>query len=237
MAKFELPRDQIVPVTAVEVRLDPGPHPFELENVAAIEANWRQEHAANPRLFDGAMVLLSELKLDGQGRLVGRCHNVRFATMLYWRKNKGSPDIEHCFAQAALVSRDGALVAVRMGPHTANAGRIYFAAGSFEAVDFVQDRADIAANMHREVKEETGLDLGDVRHEPLYHLHSINGSTMLFRRYFLADDADVVADGIRTFVASEADPEIEGPVVIRSAQNLPEGALDLLAAVARWHFG
>ncbi|PLP60433.1 hypothetical protein CYK37_04660 [Mesorhizobium loti] len=236
MARFEIPRGLILPVTTVDVRLDTQPHPFEIENIAVIEENWRQEHAANPRLYDGTLMLPSELRLSGEGELVGRCHAVRFATMLYWRKNKGSPDIEHCFAQAALVARDGALVAVRMGSHTANAGRVYFAAGSFEPEDFVDARADMVGNMHREVMEETGLDLTRTLREPGYHLHSINGSTMLFRRYYLGEDAETVADTIRTFVASETEPEIEGPVVIRSAHDLPEGTLNHLAAVARWHF-
>ncbi|MFE0015264.1 hypothetical protein ACFWXH_10490 [Mesorhizobium sp. NPDC059054] len=236
MARFEIPRGIIQPVASVDVRLDPRPHPFEIENVAVIEENWRQEHATNPRLYDGTLMLPSELKLNGEGELIGRCHAVRFATMLYWRKNKGSPDIEHCFAQAALVARDGALVAVRMGPHTANAGRVYFAAGSFEPEDFVDGRADTVGNMHREVMEETGLDLTHTRREPSYHLHSINGSTMLFQRYYLEEDAETVAERIRAFVASETEPEIEGPVIIRSANDLPEGTLNHLAAITRWHF-
>ena len=124
-SRFDLPRGVVVPLNAIEVLLDPGPHPFEVENAAAIDANWRLEHEANPHLFDGTMVLLSELKLTPEGVLSGRCHAVRFATMLYWRRNKGSPDIEHCYAHAALVSADGALVAIRMGPHTANPGRVY----------------------------------------------------------------------------------------------------------------
>jgi 8-oxo-dGTP pyrophosphatase MutT (NUDIX family) len=236
MARFEIPRGTIVPVASVDVRLDPEPHPFELENMVLIEENWRREHAANPRLYDGTLTLPSELKLNSRGELIGRCHVARFATMLYWRKNKGSPDIEHCFAQAALVAGDGALIAVRMGQHTANAGRVYFAAGSFEPEDFIDGRADTVANMHREVMEETGLDLTHTPREPGYHLHSINGSTMLFRRYYLDEAAETVADRIRAFVASEVEPEIEGPVIVRSARDLPEGTLNHLAAVARWHF-
>lgn len=236
MARFEIPRGIILPVASVDVRLDPEPHPFEIDNMALIEENWRLEHAANPHLYDGILTLPSELRFNADGELIGRCHLARFATMLYWRKNKGSPDIEHCFAQAALVARDGALVAVRMGAHTANAGRVYFAAGSFEPEDFVDGRADTVGNMHREVMEETGLDLTHTPREPGYHLHSINGSTMLFRRYYLGEDAETAAERIRAFVASEAEPEIEGPVVIRSASDLPEGTLNHLAAVARWHF-
>ncbi|OQM77409.1 NUDIX hydrolase [Manganibacter manganicus] len=237
MAKFELPRATVAPVTSVDVRLDCGPHPFELANADAIEANWQQEHAANPRLFDGTTVLLSELVLDREGRLAGRCHAVRFATMLYWRKNKGSPDIEHCYAHAALVSADGALVAIRMGRHTANPGRVHFAAGSFEPDDFVDGRVDAHGNMQREVMEETGLDITCSRREADYHIYSEGGSTVLFRRYWLDEAADPVAAKVAAFVAAENDPEIEGPVIIRGPDPLPEGTMDHMAAIVRWHFG
>lgn len=237
MAKFDLPRGIVVPVKSVDVRLDAGLHPFELANADAIEANWQAEYAANARLFDGTMVLLSELKLDDGGNLTGRCHAVRFATMLYWRKNKGNPDIEHCYAHAALVSADGALVAIRMGQHTANAGRVYFAAGSFEPDDFVEGLVDAPGNMQREVMEETGLDLTDLRREADYHIYSQGSSTVLFRRYWLDEDAESIAARISAFVAGESDPEIEGPVVIRKPDPLPEGMMPHMAAIVRWHFG
>ena len=235
-SRFDLPRGVVVPLNAIEVLLDPGPHPFEVENAAAIDANWRLEHEANPHLFDGTMVLLSELKLTPEGVLSGRCHAVRFATMLYWRRNKGSPDIEHCYAHAALVSADGALVAIRMGPHTANPGRVYFAAGSFEPDDFIDGEVDATGNMHREVLEETGLDIAGARREDRYHLFSQDGSTVIFRRYWLGEDAATLARRVTDFVADEPEPEIEGPVVISSADDLPEGTMPHMAAIVRWHF-
>ncbi|MGN6467155.1 MAG: hypothetical protein ACTHLP_16925, partial [Rhizobiaceae bacterium] len=82
---FNLPRDAIVPVRIAAVRLDPGPHPFERENGPAIDANWHEETARNPALFDGQVVLLSRLDYEG-GRLEGTCHAVRFATFMLWRK-------------------------------------------------------------------------------------------------------------------------------------------------------
>ena len=84
---FDLPRGLVVPVSAIEVRLDPEPHPFEAANTVAIEANWQHEIAANPALFDGIVVLLSQIAY-GQGRLVGRCHAVRYATLLQWRRER-----------------------------------------------------------------------------------------------------------------------------------------------------
>lgn len=233
---FNLPRGIVVPVTQIDVQLEDGQHPFETENEAAIKTNWQSEHAANPALFNGTMVLLSKLGLDG-GVLTGACHRVNYATMLYWRKNKGDPRIEHSFAHPALVSSDNALVAIRMGPHTANAGRVYFAAGSFEPSDFVGGKVDLHGNMAREVLEETGLDISEARRDPIHHIASIDQSTVIFRRYYLDEDAETIARRIEAFVAVEPDPEIEGPVIIRGANERPPGMLDHMKAIVGWHFG
>jgi 8-oxo-dGTP pyrophosphatase MutT (NUDIX family) len=232
---FAFPRNQVAPVSAVEVRLEPGPHPFEVEHAAAIEASWQREVAANPALFDGRVVLLSHIAYD-RGRLAGRCHAVRYATLLHWRHSR-PPGAEHAFAHAALVSGDGALVAIRMGAHTANAGKVYFAAGSFEPVDFRDGLVDIDANMAREVLEETGLDIAASPVDETYHLYSQNATTVIFRRYHLAESADAIAARISAFVAAEAEPEIEGPVIIRGPDDLPDGLMPHMRAIVDWHFG
>lgn len=236
IADFDLPRDVVAAVDAIDVRLSDEPHPFEIVNAEAIAANWEREAAANPALFNGTMVLLSRLSLR-EGKLAGLCHAVRYATMLYWRKNRGVDGIEHVFAFPALVSSDNALVAIRMGQHTANPGKVYFAAGSFEPSDFVDGRADADGNMTREVGEETGIDISAVCTDPGFHLFSHNHATVMFRRYWLDQDAGTLARGIAEFVAGETDPEIDGPVIIRSARDEPEGLTEHMRAIVNWHFG
>jgi len=232
---FRLPREAVLPVHEIDVRLLDTPHPYEAVHADEIAANWHEEHAANPYLFNGTMVLLSSFQLSG-ARLVGACHPVRYATMLFWRKNKGPNGVEHSFAFPALVSRDNALVAIRMGKHTANPGRIYFPAGSFEPSDFNDGQVDLHGNMSREVMEETGLDIDHVPSDPHCHIYSENYSTVIFRRYWLDEDADMLARRIEEFVASEVEPEIEGPVVIRKG-DMPDGMSPHMAAIVRWHFG
>ena len=233
--QFDLPTDVIFPVADVDVRLDPAPHPFEIAHGDAIEQNWRKAVAANPAFFDGRVALLSELGYD-DGRLVGRCHIVRFATFLYWRTLRPTVHAGHAYTHAMLVSADNALVAIRMGDRTANPGLIYFAAGSFEAQDFRDGRADVTANMHREVMEETGIDLAGVPHEDRLHGISKATGTAVFRRYFLADVAETVAAAIRRFVATQDAPEIEGPVIIRALDDLPDRLAPQMLDLVRWHF-
>jgi 8-oxo-dGTP pyrophosphatase MutT (NUDIX family) len=232
---FDIPRDTILDVDHVDVRLDASPHPFEAGNAAAIEDNWRREQEANPALFNGEVVLLSELAFRAGG-LVGRTHAIRFATFLYWRLSRPVASAEHVFAHAMLVSNDNALVAIRMAPHTSNPGRVYFAAGSFEPQDFPGGRVDLHLNMAREVREETGLDIEGLRREGRCRAWSGSTGTVIFKRYFLERSASEIAADIRTFVATDPDPEIDGPVVIRSAGDLPANLMAHMRPMIEWHF-
>ncbi|BCG87607.1 hypothetical protein MesoLj113c_37170 [Mesorhizobium sp. 113-3-9] len=232
---FDLPRNVILAVDAVDVRLDPGPHPFARDNAAAIVENWQREIAANPALFDGTVVLLSQLAWR-DNRLVGRCHAVNYSTFMLWRKRPENSGAEHAYAHAVLVAGDNALVAIRMGPQTVNAGRVYFAAGSFEPVDFRDGMVDVDFNMIREVREETGIDLSNARRGVRWHALSTASGTVIFRRYHVDEPADEVARRISAFVATETDPEIEGPVIIRHAADLPEGLSPHMKPLIEWHF-
>ncbi|MBO6902513.1 MAG: hypothetical protein JJ864_14315 [Rhizobiaceae bacterium] len=233
---FDLPRGRIFAIEDVDVRLEKGPSPFETANREAIERNWEREKKNNPALFNGTVVLLSSLRF-AQGRLTGTCHAVSFAAFLYWRGSRGHVSAEHCFAHAMLVSSDNALIAARMGPHTLNAGRVYFAAGSFEPGDFRNGRVDIHHNMVREVAEETGLDISNAPQAAGYLGYSSDAGTAIFRRYDLSETAERIAERVRRFVASEADPEISEPVIIRGGAEPPEGLLAHMRAIVDWHFG
>ncbi len=199
---FALPRDVILPVDQIDVRLDPSPHPFERDNADAIAENWQREIAAKPALFDGTVVLLSEFGYADR-RLFGRCHAVRYSTFLYWRRDRVGT-AAHAFAHPMLVTKDNALVAIRMAAHTVNAGSVYFAAGSFEPEDFPDGVVDPHGNMVREVLEETGLDISDARRGERHYALATERGTVIFRRYFLDEDADEIAARIRDFVAGES---------------------------------
>lgn len=234
---FDLPRDVILPVEEIDVTLDSAPHPFERDNLPAIEKNWLRETTINPHIFDGAVALLSELSYR-DGRLAGRCHIVRYATFMYWRHNRLTPVAGHAFAHAMLVSGDGALVAIRMGAHTVNAGRVYFAAGSFELEDFRDGQVDVAYNMRREVMEEIGIDLADAQAEPgrRHYLLSTGSGTVIFRRYRMKPGANELINQINGFLSTQEQPEVAGPVIIHSANDLPDNIAPHMKPLVEWHF-
>lgn len=231
-----LPQGEVFDFDAADLRLVAGTHPYERHHAAAIDAGWALRSAGNPTLFDGRIVLFAGIGLHGR-RLEATGYETRYATFMHWRAAPPDPAADHCFAHAVLAGADGALLAVRMGAHTANPGKVYFAAGSFEAEDVTPDgRVDAMANMRREVGEETGLELSQAVAEPGWHGWSHDRRTVLFKRFRFAETAEELARRVRAFVAAEVDPEIDGPVILRKASDLPAETVPHMPALVAWHF-
>ena len=148
----------IFDVSSFRLEVRDGPHPWLTGNEAGIAANWEREIALNPRLFNGRMVFQRDLVLD-DGHIRGAAHLVPYAAFLHWRRfGRGGGDGYHLFAMPLILSRDGAVMAIRMADTTANPGRVYPPAGSLDDSDVHDGLCDLDGNMMRETREETGLD-------------------------------------------------------------------------------
>ena len=126
---------RLLEVAEIDVRLEARPWPFAEREAERIAAHWRERKAQRPRLFNGRVLLLGphalETRADGAIALRGACFEVDYAAFLAWR-DFGFPDasVANFFATAALLSSDGAFLLGEMAEHTANAGSIYFPAGT-----------------------------------------------------------------------------------------------------------
>lgn len=230
----DIPFGTILPVRSIRVRLDKSPHPYQVENAVEIDAYWKNESAQNPALFNGEVIMLASLRYE-VGRIVGVCHPIRFSTFLHWRSNAFAGAGYHIFANAMPVASDGALIAVRMAEHTANAGRVYFAAGSFEREDFKNGYVDVPANMHREVCEETGIDLKPLSRDETYHLVRTDSGLTLVRRYYLSRDSESVVQAVKNHIATGKDDEIDDVVAIHNLDDIPDSAPAHMAPLVEWH--
>lgn len=229
------PERTVFPVAGTDLRVLDGEHPFLAANRAAIRENWEREIAANPALFEGRMVLQHRVKLSEEG-IAGEAYVVPFSTFMWWRRQPVRKGAIHLFAYPVLESSDGALVAIRMGEHTANPGQVYFAAGSLEPEDVVDGRCDIHSNMRREVMEETGLDLSEaVADEGLYAGH-VRGSVSLFKRFRFSMTADEMVDFISAHMLVADDKEISGAVAIRSADPAAQPYNVAMLPIIDWYF-
>lgn len=226
----------VFPLSGLDLRVVPGDHPLYLAEQEAIAENWARETAANPALFDGRMVFQRRLTLTDKG-LAGEGHVIPFSAFMWWRKQSDRRGGIHLFAYPVLETSDGALVAIRMGAHTANPGQVYFAAGSLEPEDVVDGRCDLEANMRREVLEETGLDLKAARAGDRYFASRI-GRTVVVMRLFRFDlTADELTDRIHAHMLVAEDQEISGAVAIRSADHTAQPYNIAMLPVIDWYFG
>lgn len=223
-------------VLSLDLAVADGPHPLDLMHAEAIAENWTGEVAANPALFNGRMLLQRSIRYR-DGHLTAEGHVVDFATFLWWRRQPALAGALHLFGYPALVSSDGALIAVEMAPHTANPGQVYFAAGSLDLSDIVDGRCDLEGNMHREVREETGLDLTTAQADPFLYASYRSRRMTLMRLFRFSEPADVLVARINQFARRCPDPEISRAVAIRtgdpSAQRYGPAMLPILA----WFFG
>ena len=120
----------ITPVTRLEVRCVERDWAWADEHRRVIDAFWEAAKDRQPALFDGAVYMFADLRIEGDAcRAV--CFETRFSRLLY-AKRMGFPDpsVVNAFAMGALRAEDGAFVLGVMGPETANAGQIYFPSGS-----------------------------------------------------------------------------------------------------------
>ena len=153
----------VIPIDRLAFAFEPRRWPFAEARRAEIDAHFAARRAQRPQIWNGRVVLASHYRIADRS-LAGACFETDFASFLAWR-DWGFPDADavNVFAMGALRSRDGAFLLGVMGPHTANAGRIYFPAGTPEPDDVADGALDLAGNVAREVAEETGLDRGRLR--------------------------------------------------------------------------
>ena len=224
-----------VRVDAFDLSVVDGPHPLHAVHEEEIEANWAKEAEANPHLFNGQLVLQRQLTYD-EGVIRGVAHVIPYSTLLWWRKQPDTAGALHLFGFAVLVSSDGAIIAIRMSDRTANPGQVYCAAGSLDLSDIIDGKLDVAGNMWREVREETGLDLAEAEAEPHFHASHKDNRVVVFRLYRFPVTALELTARIEAHMPHDVEQEIDGVVVIRSADPTAHNYNPLMLPILDWFF-
>jgi 8-oxo-dGTP pyrophosphatase MutT (NUDIX family) len=206
------------PLRSLDLFMLPGPHPLHEAHGPEIDSNWQVESARNPHLFNGRMVLQRDMSI-ADGHIVGRAHEIPYSALLWWRKRPDPAGAFHLFGFAVPVSSDGAIIAIRMGPHTANAGQVYCAAGSLDLSDVVDGKLDLVSNMRREVLEETGLDLDEAVADPQFFATHAAHRIVVFRFFRFDLTAAEMLARITAHMPNDAEQEIAEALEIRSADR------------------
>lgn len=148
----------IVRLARVEARVEPYDWHFARDNGEGIETHWAKISHGKPAMFNGKVMLQHRAAIR-DGVFEAGYFETDYAAFMTWRdRGHPGPAIRNGFAMAALRASDGAFLCGRMGNHTANAGKVYFAAGTPDRDDVRADGTlDLAGSVIRELGEETGL--------------------------------------------------------------------------------
>lgn len=209
------------PLKGIDARLVEWDWPFARKEATRIAAQWATMVAEKPRLFNGPVLLQREMRIEDG---VARCayFPTDYASFIAFR-DFGPQDtgVRNGFAMAALRSRDGAFLLGEMGPHTANAGKVYFAAGTPDPSDVTPEgMVDLPGSVLRELEEETGLHAGEVEVGDDWGV-MVGATRAAFMRPVTID---LPADEARALICSRLamleDDELSDIVIVRGEADL-----------------
>ncbi|MDE2361538.1 MAG: NUDIX hydrolase [Hyphomicrobiales bacterium] len=208
--------------------------PFARERAADIATHWKKLVTARPALFDGRVLMGRDIAVsDENGGVFSASHfETSFSSFIAWR-DFGFPDksVFNTFAMGALRSADGAFLLGEMGAHTANAGKVYFPAGTPDPDDVVGASVDLAGSVAREMREETGIDIDECEIDPVWRIVIAGQRVACMRPLALPGRADAICARVAAQIAREKEPELARLHPVRRMSDL-EGCqtLDFIEA-------
>lgn len=212
---------RIARITHLDCRCEPKRWSWAEDNREAVRANWAERTRDRPRMFNGRVLLMSDLGL-AEGRCSATYFETDFADFLAWR-DLGYPDrsVTNGYAMGALQGSDGAFVCGVMGGHTANAGRIYFPAGTPDLSDLRPDgTVDLSGSVLRELEEETDLPPDSYQVGDDWIVVDQWPAAAFFRLITFPIPAAAVAERIRDNLTRQADPELTDATVIARPEDI-----------------
>ncbi len=222
----------IIPLKAIDARYEPKPWSFAIEQRAEIDAHWQKLQAAKPDgLWNGTVLIQHRWQIEG-GIYHAGYTDVDYASFLAWRDfGWPGPPVRNGFAMAALQGTDGAFVLGVMGPHTANAGKIYFPGGTPDLGDITEDKhVDLGASLLRELKEETGLSDDEFTVDERWFAAPDTGRIAFLKPTHLHLPAAEARELILSRLASLHEEELADIHIVRSVEGLDNPLIPVWAA-------
>lgn len=221
---------KILPLASASFGIAEWSWPFAVERRADIDAHFAARQVKTPELWNGRVLLLSQHALADRV-LTGTFFETDFASFIAWR-DFGFPDtgIVNCFSMAAILTSDDAWLLGVMAAHTANPGRTYFPAGTPDPEDVTDGKVDLAANVLREVTEETGLTADDFRIDDGWTAVHTGARIALMKVLRAPEPADALRARILRFLAQERQPELADIHIVRSRADFTPAMPDFVTA-------
>jgi 8-oxo-dGTP pyrophosphatase MutT (NUDIX family) len=210
----------VLPIEHLDVGFVPRPWRFADERRGEIDAYFAEMQRRNPALWNGRVLLLGDFAIhDGVFR--GGCFDVDYASFMSWQ-DWDFPDksVRDCFAMGTILSSDGAFLLGEMGAHTFHAGQVYFPCGTPDLNDVAVDRVDFEGSIARELKEETGLDIGEFAAEAGWYT-VLGGAVVALMKVLRArETAAALRVRILDHLAREDVPELADIRIVRGEGDL-----------------
>lgn len=204
--------------------------PFAETRRSEIDAYFAKLQREMPQLWNGRVLLGREPRFTGDS-FSADYFETDFASFIAWR-DWGFPDasVFNGFGMGALQSRDGAFALGEMAAHTANAGKIYFPAGTPDLNDVRDGKVDIAGSVAREVEEETGLTTAD--YQVADHWDCVVAGPLIALMRGLQSDLDgaVLRQRIEDNLARQAPPEFAAIHLMRCQSDITAAVPPYMAA-------
>ena len=211
----ELPDESVTPIRNVTLAVSPEPWAFAALHEEKIARFWKKAAEENRSLHNGQIYFLTRWQIENN-RFEGTLQPGSFASFLYWR-DQGYPEAgaRNCFGSSVIRSKDGHLLFGRMAAHTATAGLVYPAGGSFGPEDVRAGSMDVEFNIARELKEETGLAAAAAERWPGYLCVQEGPRISLAAVFNYSLPAAELRRKIIHYIETTEDPELDDIVVFR----------------------
>jgi 8-oxo-dGTP pyrophosphatase MutT (NUDIX family) len=228
---------EIIMLDRAEIAVEPYHWQFAQDRGAEIARYFDDCRNGRPGMWNGRVLLAHRLAIAG-GVLRGGCFETDFASFLAWREwgFPGAP-VFNIFGPAALRSCDGAWLAGEMSAGTASAGKIYFPCGTPDRDDIRDGRLDIEGSVGRELREETGLDIAQLKAAPGWIYVRDRCYAGMMKVVDAADDAVTLRRRILRHLAGEANPELSDIHILRGPADIRPSMPRFMAAFLRYVFG
>lgn len=205
----------VVTLQHIDIAFEPWAWPFARERRSEIALHFQKRRRERPGIWNGRVLLLNRHAV-ADGAFRGVCFETDFASFLAWR-DWGFPDrsVNNYFAAAAVCGSDGSYLLGEMAPHTSAAGSIYFPCGTPEPSDLVAGKADLIGSVARELKEETGLDIGEFGTEDGWILVAHGGFLGFIKRFDARQSGEELRARVLRHLAAEERPELSAIHIVR----------------------
>jgi 8-oxo-dGTP pyrophosphatase MutT (NUDIX family) len=224
-------------VERLELSFSPKPWAFAIERRAEIDAFFETLKREKPALWNGRVLLLHHQRVN-DGVFSGDYLETDYASFSAWR-HWGCPHagVRDCFGAGAVVSADGAVLLGVMSEHTLNSGKIYFPCGTPDPDDIVAGMVDLDLSVRRELKEETGLDAGELAAEAGWTT-VVDGALIAQIKVLRSDErAEALRARVLDHLARERRPELADIRMVRGPSDFDAAMPRFVTAFLTQHFG